>query len=241
MPLKLKHIFGPVLSRRLGNSLGVDLIPFKTCSMDCIYCECGKTTNLTTKRDEYVSTAEVIKELGKYLNSAPELDYITFAGTGEPTLHSGIGAIVDFLKEKYSQYRIALLTNSALLTDKQLVEEIKNIDLIIPSLDAVSEKVFNKINRPAKNIKVNDIINGIISLKKEYRGKLWLEIFIVPGINDTERELIRFNKVLDNINPEKVQLNSLDRPGTEKWIKHAAKSKLNYIASTLNAEVEIID
>jgi wyosine [tRNA(Phe)-imidazoG37] synthetase (radical SAM superfamily) len=238
--MKLKHIFGPVISRRLGKSLGIDLIPFKTCSLDCIYCECGKTNNLTIRRAEYVPTEEVIQELDNYLSTSPDLDYVTFSGSGEPTLHSGIGKIISFLKTNYPDYRIALLTNSTLLSDKDLLEEIKDLDLIIPSLDAVLEKTFSKINRPIASISVEDIINPLINLRDTFQGLIWLEIFIIPGVNDSREEIDKFKEIIKKINPDKIQLNSLDRPGTENWIKKANQSRLEEIARKLGDKVEIV-
>ena len=239
--MQYKHIFGPVPSRRLGISLGVDLVPLKTCSLDCVYCECGKTTKLTTKRKEYVPQKEIIFELNHYLKRQPELDYITFSGSGEPTLHNGIGNIVKFIKRKYPQYTLALLTNTTLLGDKVLQKEIKDIDLILPSLDAVSDETFNKINRPEHSLNNKNIINGIIDFSKNYKGKIWLEIFIIPGLNDTEEELKLFKKILNEINPEMIQLNSIDRPSTETWVKKATKENLmrikNYLSPSLPVEI----
>ncbi len=231
--MKLKYIFGPVLSRRLGKSLGIDLIPYKTCPLDCIYCECGKTDNLTIERKEYVPTEEVIEELDGYLKNQPDIDYITFAGSGEPTLHKEISKIIDFIKSNYPEYKIALITNAILFPDSSVIEEIKKVDLIIPSLDAISQSVFEKINRPASNIKSSDIIKGLKNLRKEYNGELWLEIFIVPGINDTADELQLFRDTIEVISPDKIQINSLDRPGTEDWVNKSKKSELSKIRAFL--------
>lgn len=238
--MKLKYIFGPVISRRLGRSLGIDLIPFKTCSLDCIYCECGRTNSLTRERKEYVPTDEVINELNNYLSTLPELDYLTFSGSGEPTLHSGIGKIINFLKDNYPQYKVALLTNGTLFTDKNVIAEVKRADLIVPSLDGVSEEVFSKINRPVNNITSQEIISGLENLRKEYRGEIWLEIFIVPGINDKEKELRLFKEAIARIRPDKVQLNTLDRPGTEAWVRPVPEEKLRSITGFLGDKVEIV-
>ena len=142
--MKFKHLFGPVPSRRLGVSLGIDLVPYKTCTLDCVYCECGKTTNLTLERREYVPTDEILSELNEYLKNSPDPDYITFSGSGEPTLHCGIGEIINFLKQNYQEYKVAVLTNGTLLYRKEVRDEVKNADLIIPSIDCVSGEVFKK-------------------------------------------------------------------------------------------------
>lgn len=243
--MKLRYIFGPILSRRLGVSLGIDLIPYKTCSLDCVYCECGKTTQLINKREEFIASEEVINELNGYLKANPKLDYITFAGSGEPTLYKDIGKIIRFIKNKYPQYKIALITNSTLLKQEDLLNDIKEIDLLIPSLDAVSEIAFKKINRPSINISVDDILEGIMNLRKYYKGKVWLEIFIVPGINDNEEEINNFIKIIKKIKVEKVQLNTLDRAGTEKWVDNLCRKDLEEIArrfkeNIFDAKIEIL-
>ena len=146
--MKYKHLFGPVPSRRLGLSLGIDPIPYKTCSFDCVYCECGATTKLTAARKEYIPVDEIISELDSFLSSNPTLDYITFSGSGEPTLNIGIGRVISYLKKNFSQYKIAVLTNSSLFSDPEVREELLLADVIMPSLDAVSENVFQKITDP---------------------------------------------------------------------------------------------
>ncbi len=213
-----KYLFGPVPSRRLGISLGIDLVPSKVCSMNCIYCEVGKTTRLTDQRLQYVPVDKVISELRDYLTPEPKLDYITFSGAGEPTLNSGIGDVIKFLKLEFPQYKLALLTNSTLLTILDIHQELLPLDVIIPSLDAVSENIFQKINRPVAGIKAQDIIEGLIKFNKQFTGELWLEIFIVPGINDADDEIRKFKHIITRIKPDKVQLNTLDRPGTEPWV-----------------------
>ncbi len=234
------YLFGPVPSRRLGISLGVDLVPHKTCSLNCIYCECGRTTNLTLARKEYVPTESVLAELKTFLAPKPSLDYITFSGAGEPTLHAGIGEIVTFLKTNFSDYKIALLTNGTLFGQPGLIEEVKAIDLILPSLDAASDLIFKKLNRPFHELKIDKIIDGLIQLRKKFTGQIWLEVFFVPGLNDTEEELRQLKTAIQQIKPDRVQLNTLDRPGTVAWVKPATKILLENIAQKLNGNAEII-
>ncbi len=224
--MKYKHLFGPVPSRRLGLSLGIDPIPYKTCSFDCVYCECGATTNLTSTRKEYIPVDEIISELDSFLSNNPTLDYITFSGSGEPTLNIGIERIITFLKKKFPQYKIAVLTNSSLFSNPEVRKELLLADVIMPSLDAVSYNISQKINRPVKGIRPVDIIQGLISFRREFPGKIWLEIFIIPGINDTDEEIEKFHAVLKKINPDLIQLNSIDRPGTENWVVPADEETL---------------
>ncbi|MGV8123733.1 MAG: radical SAM protein [Candidatus Xenobiia bacterium LiM19] len=218
-------------------SLGIDMVPYKTCTLNCVYCECGATTALTFKRDEYAPTDEILAELDDYLKSDPPLDYITFSGSGEPTLHNGIGRIMDFLKGTHPRYRVAVLTNGTLLHDSRLREEIISADLVMPSLDAVSEEVFRKVNRPHEAVPLDSMIEGLTAFREDFSGALWLEIFIVPGINDSDSELQMIKKALGRIKPDKVQINTLDRPGAESWVMSAGKSELKRIASLLNGEV----
>ncbi len=221
-----KHIFGPVPSRRLGVSLGVDLMLQKTCTLDCVYCECGKTTHLTLNKKQYVPVDEIKKELSRFLANGPKLDHITFSGSGEPTLHSGIGEIISFVKSGYPQYKIALLTNGSLLYQPEVTESILDVDIAIVSLDAVSETIFNKINRPHPKLEASRIVEGLISFRERFINQYWIELFIVPGINDGINEMKKIQKTLRLINPDKVQLNTLDRPGTENWVVPAHSNML---------------
>lgn len=208
----MKYIFGPVFSRRLGFSLGVDLVPYKVCSMDCLYCEVGATTEKTLERAEYVPLDGVKRELSQFLSSSPEVDYITFSGYGEPTLFSKLGELVNWLKENYSNYKLALLTNSSLLERNDVLNEVKGIDVVLPSLDAVSQPVFEKLNRPVPGLKVESIVKGIERLLKETECKVWVETLFVKGINDSEEEVEKLGEVIHRLSPHKWQLNTVARP-----------------------------
>ena len=227
--MNYKHLFGPVVSRRLGISLGVDLIPYKYCPLNCVYCEVQRTTHLTTERSEFFPLEEILAELETFLNTNPQLDYITFSGAGEPTLYSKIGEIIAFIKTKYPQYKLALITNSILLNNAELRKDILICDLILPSLDAVSQDAFEKINRPVPGLLATDIIKGLIALRQEYSGSLLLEVFIVPGINDNDAELSLLAQAIEEIKPDEVQINSLDRPGTEAWVVAADSDTLKHV------------
>jgi len=237
----MKYLFGPVNSRRLGISLGIDIVPFKTCSLNCVYCECGATTRLTAEPAEYVPTREVIAELDAYLSTRPALDSVTFSGCGEPTLHSGIGEIISFLKAAYPEYRVVILTNGTLLSRADVRESILCADIVVPSLDAAGEDAFEKINGPAPGISAAGVIEGLAAFRKEYSGKLFLEIFIVPGINDGRDEIEKIVQALPRIRPDRIQLNTLDRPGTDRGLRPTSRGELEGIASLLGGyEVEIV-
>ncbi|MFC1828790.1 radical SAM protein [Thermodesulfobacteriota bacterium] len=236
-----EHIFGPVPSRRLGMSLGVDLVPHKTCTLDCIYCECGKTTCLTIQRKEYVPTARVESELDAVLSSGPNLDFITFSGSGEPTLHSGIAEVIGFIKRRHPMYRVALLTNGTLLNDPGVREEIHEADLVKVSVDAVSQENFYRLNRPHPGLDLSSTLDGINIFRKHFEGRLWVEIFLLPGFNDSESELFKLKQVLNSIVPDKIQLNTLDRPGVDGRVKPLDRKALKEIAAYLNDAAIIQD
>jgi len=237
---KYRYIFGPVLSRRLGLSLGVDLIEPKTCSLNCIYCECGATNRLTIERKEYVPADAVIEELRDFLSKGEDLDYVTFSGSGEPTLNTGIGKIIRFLKSEFPRYKVAILTNGTLFSDESLVADVLDADLIIPSLDAVSEEVFKRLNRPHKDLKIESIVEGLKNLRKRYSGQIFLEIFIVPGLNDTDEEIDKLADIAREIKPDKIQLNSLDRPPAVPRVKKADYSALLRLSLKFDPVAEII-
>jgi len=222
-------------------SLGVDLVPHKVCSLNCIYCECGRTTDLTLKRKEYISYIEVVKELKHYFSNNPAPDYITFSGAGEPTLNSRFGDVLTFIKSNYPDIPVAVLTNGTLFYQKQVRKEILDADLVLPSLDATSDLSFRKINRPFHKLKINEYIQGLVDFRKEYRGKIWLEVLILPGYNDNEAELHLLKEAIEKIKPERIQLNTLDRPGTIAGLKAASKDKLQEIVDFWGLDnVEII-
>lgn len=214
----MKYIFGPVNSRRLGISLGIDLVPFKVCTLNCVYCECGATTDLLSDQDIFAPIDEVIRELDSFLAGRPKLDVLTFSGSGEPTLHRQIGTVIKYIKDTYPEYAVAVLTNGTLLWSEDVREALYPADIVIPSLDAVSEDVFKSIGRPAPGITAEKTVQGLVEFSRKYQGTLILEVFIVPGINDSQDELEKIKQVCIDIHPAKVQLNSIDRPGTEDWV-----------------------
>ena len=235
------HIFGPVPSRRLGISLGIDLVTHKICSMDCIYCECGKTTELTLDQKEYVLFKDVIKELDHFLEHHPDPDYITFSGSGEPTLNPVLGDVIDHIRAKRPHINIAVLTNSTLIRNPSVWQALLKADLVLPSLDAVSKKAFSRINRPHKGIDGKEIARGIEAFAKEFKGKIWLEVMILPEINDGLADLTDLKEAIYRINPDRLQLNTLDRPGTMTDIKPASKADLERVAAILDfPDTEII-
>ena len=221
-----KYLFGPVPSRRLGMSLGVDLVPKKVCSLDCVYCEVGKTTKLTLERKEYIKVDRVKEDLTNYFNNNPDPDYITFSGSGEPTLNVFIDEILQFIKENKPNVPVAVLTNGTLLHDSNVRATLLKADLVLPSLDAATEEVFNKINRPAEGLNVDTCIQALIDFRKEFKGTMWLEIFILPGYNDSKNELAELKKAILKIQPDSVQLNTLDRPGTVSNLRGATREEL---------------
>ncbi len=224
-----KYLFGPVPSRRLGMSLGVDLVPKKVCSLNCVYCEVGHTTKLTTERKEYVLYDKVTIELAHYFANNPDPDYITFSGAGEPTLNSKLGDVLQFIKQEKPDIPIAVLSNGTLFYDKKVRDELMDANVVLPSIDAATEVTFQKINRPPPQLTVDKYIQGLIDFRNEYSGQIWLEVFIVPGYNDNMNDLKALKRAFNNINPDHIQLNTLDRPGTVADIHAATHEDLNKI------------
>jgi len=235
-----KYLFGPVPSRRLGMSLGVDLVPHKVCSLNCVYCECGRTTKLTTQRSEYIPYNEVVREIGHYLKHNPEPDYFTFSGSGEPTLNSRIGDVLHFIKAN-SRVPVAVLTNGTLFYDEAVRAELLEADVVLPSLDAAEELAFRKINRPWHKLNIPEYIQGLVDFRKEYAGKIWLEVLIIPGLNDMEENLLALKEAFLKIQPDEIQLNTLDRPGAVGNIRAATRKELQDIVNFWNLpQVKII-
>lgn len=224
----VKHVFGPVASRRLGISLGIDIIPYKTCTLDCIYCECGKTTDLTIQRKHYTDPQIVLAEIKEIIATQKHIEYITFSGSGEPTLNKDTGKIIHGIKAMTS-IPIAVLTNGTLFYLKEVRDEIIAADVVLPSLDAVTLGVFSRINRPHPQLDIDSIIQGLVDFRREFKGEVWLEVFIAKDINDNDEELAKLYRTAKKIQPHRVQLNSLDRPPTVEGIQPADMETLERI------------
>mgnify|MGYP000256495841 CR=1 FL=1 len=236
--ISVRHIFGPVPSRRLGPSLGVDVIPFKTCSFDCVYCQLGRTTCKTTTRDSFVDIEELLAELKRVLPGV-KANYITFSGSGEPTLNLDLGRLIGKVKELTS-IPVAVLTNSSLLGYPEVRKELLDADLVIPSLDAASQEVFERINRPYPGLKISEIIAGIEAFSLDFKGKFWVEVMVVKGMNDDEMELARISSILRGINAEKIQLNTVERPPAESFAKPLTEDEMERVKHYFDERAEII-
>lgn len=229
-----EYIFGPVPSRRLGRSLGVDLIPYKTCTYDCVYCQVGRTTQKTVIRKSWVNIDEIISELKKKLSANP--DFITLSGSGEPTLSSDCGKLIKRIKQ-ITSVPVAVITNGSLLFMPEVRSELLNADVVMPTLAAGDEETFKKINRPAGEITFDKMLDGLISFRREFKGKYWLEVFIVAGLNDSDEEIEKIARCVEKIQPDEVQLNTVTRPPAEK-VFAVSNERMRQIAKKIkNAEV----
>ncbi len=228
----MRYTFGPVLSRRLGLSMGVDLLPLKTCSMDCCYCEIGSTTCLTMRGDRYVPEEAVRQDIARI--SDIDFDYLTFAGSGEPTLHSRLGDIIRAAR-KHIDRPIAVITNSSLLMEKQVRDEIAQADLVLPSLDAASQEMFERINRPVKGLRIEDIIDGLKAFRAEFGGEIWLEVMLVKDLNEREAPVIAM--AAEEIEPDRIQLNTVVRPPAEPVMPLSRKEMFEMLRIFNGAEI----
>ena len=223
--------------------MGVSLSPDKICDLDCIYCQWGSVGKTVLERKEYAKVDEIISELKSWMQKNPrqskELKFVTLSGLGEPTLNTRIGELIDRVKE-VTGLEIAVITNSTLLGDPLVRKELLKVDLIVPSLDAVDPKIFARIDRPNPGIKLNEIIDGLVALRKEFSGKIWLEIMLVAGVNDDSEHIGGLKKAIQRINPDKIQLNSPVRSTAEKNIFPVEKAKLEKIKEILGYQAEII-
>src|SRR3989338_1145764 len=239
----MKYIYGPVKSRRLGLSLGITLTPYKICSFNCVYCQLGRTTLQAYERKEYIPVQEMVNELKSWFfhnaQQAKNLNYITLSGAGEPTLNIKIGEIIAEIK-KITVLPIAVITNASLLSVPSVRKELCNADLIVPSLDSVDPASFIKIDRPKEEIKIEGIIDGLVNLRKEFKGKIWLEVMLVKGINDDLGQVRKLKEIIDKINPDKVQLNSPVRSTAEPQVQAVDKKRIEKIKEILGERCEII-
>lgn len=235
----MKYIFGPVPSRRFGLSLGIDIITRgkKYCTLDCTYCQIGRTANLTLKRKKYVAVKPVLDELKKVLESKIKIDSLTFSGSGEPTLNSNIGKMISEIK-KLAKIPVVVITNGTMLNRQDVQNDLLKADVVAPSLDTILS--FNKINRPHKSLNIKKIIDGLVRFRKIYRGVIWLEVMLVKNVNDSESEIAAIKKAIKKIKPDKIHLNTVVRPPAEIYAKPIEYEKLLKIKKYFGKNCEII-
>ncbi len=214
-----KYIFGPVPSRRLGNSLGINPIPLKTCNYSCVYCQLGKTSDLKNEIKEYFPLEEIKAELLEFFQNVRNLpDYITIVGEGEPLLYSKLGELINFIKSNFLP-PVALITNGSLLYVDSVRKSVKEVDVILPTVDTVISETFKKINRPHKEIKLENVLEGLIKTREEIEGDFWAEIMLVKGLNDSEEEIKALSEYFKKLEPHRIFINIPVRPPADSWVK----------------------
>ncbi len=238
--MSMGFIFGPVPSRRLGLSLGINIIPFKTCSYNCIYCEVGKTTDLTIERKSFFNIEDIKKEFRETIDKAGHIDFVTFSGSGEPTLNKDLGELIRFVKS-FKKYKTAVLTNGSLLFKEDVRADLLEADVVIPSLDSVVEKSFKKINMPHKDLSIQKITEGIIQFSKEFKNEIWLEILFVKGVNDSKGDIDALCEVLKQIKPDRIQIGTVDRPPAYTTAKKLSNKEMMDIYVYMSSKVGSID
>jgi wyosine [tRNA(Phe)-imidazoG37] synthetase (radical SAM superfamily) len=240
MTRKFRYLYGPVPSRRLGRSLGIDLVPHKICTYDCIYCQIGKTTKKTLLRREYVPVKEVLEEVKTFLlEGSSSIDYLSLSGSGEPTLHSKIHSIIQGMKE-ITPIPVAVITNGSLQYEQEVREDLLQADILLPSLDAVSPEVFRKINRSHKKLSIERVIEGMVEFRKIYKGQIWLEILFCKGVNDGQDELLKMKSAIDRIQPDRIHLNTVVRPPSEEWVVPLSQMEMEEIRAFFGEKASII-
>ena len=235
----MQYVYGPVPSRRLGRSLGIDLVPFKTCSYDCIYCQLGRTTNKTTELKEYVPVDGVLDELASSLSLAPAPDFIGLAGSGEPTLHARIGDLIAGIK-RMTNIPVAVLTNGSMLWVPEVRAGLEQADLVLPSLDAGDPRSFERVNRPHRDISFDRMTEGLIAFAEGFRGTIWLEVFVLAGITDLPGGIGRIAAIARRISPARVQLNTVSRPPAEDDARAVPAETLDQLRRLFPGGSEVI-
>lgn len=238
MNCDFKHVFGPVPSRRLGRSLGIDLVPFKTCSYDCIYCQLGKTTDKTVERREYVPLNAVLSELRRKLEQCRP-DYITLSGSGEPTLYAPIGKLIRGIKTR-TKIPVAVLTNGSLLWDRDVQDALLSADVVVPSLDAGDDAAFQHVNRPHPSISFDRMVGGLVEFRKRYSKTVWLEVFLLGGITAIKTEVTKIAKITKHIRPDRIQLNTVTRPPAEDFAFPVSCKRMNHFCRAFGGKAEVI-
>lgn len=227
-----KYLFGPVPSRRLGKSLGISPIPFKTCNYSCVYCQLGRTDNISNERVEFFLVSEIIDELKSFLMTATDFDIVTIVGEGEPTLYLKLGELIRKIK-KLTNKPVAVITNGSLLANRQVREELLYADIVLPSLDAYDEKSFKSINRPYGSIEFKKVIEGYKMFSKEYEGQVWIEVMLIRDVNDSKCHIEKIHDILNTIKYDKLYINTPVRPPSEDYVKEVTSEVMDLAVDIL--------
>ena len=230
-------VYGPVPSRRLGRSLGVDLVPLKTCTYDCVYCQLGRTTRKAVRRQRWVDPSDVVAQVRARLESEP--DVIALAGSGEPTLHAGIGDVIAGIKQ-LTNVPVAVITNGSLLSRPAVRRGLADADIVLPSLDAPDDGLFQIVNRPHKALRFADVLGGMIAFRQGYRGQMWLEVMLLAGVTAMVAEVERLAELAARISPDRIQLNTAVRPPAESFVAPVTEGSLQEFAGLFTPHAEVI-
>lgn len=232
------YVYGPVPSRRLGLSLGISVVPYKTCTLDCVYCQCGLTTRKTLARESFFPVEEVLAQVRDAVSRA-KVEYLTFSGEGEPTLNRDLGRLIRGLKKEH-RIPVAVITNSTLLTDSAVRRDLYAADLVVPSLDAADQRTFARVDRGHRDLKIDDIIAGLATFRRYYKGRMWLEIMLVKDRNDSVDHLVKLCQAAHRIRPDKVHLNTVVRPPAEKSARALSSDDLEQVRMLFGPRAEIV-
>lgn len=237
----MKYVFGPVPSRRLGRSLGVDPIPLKTCNWNCVYCQLGRTKPLTNERKNYLAPEEIVAQVKSSLAAHPpgDIDWVTFVGSGEPALHTSLGRMIREVKI-LTELPVAVITNGSLLYLPEIRKELAEADAVMPSLDAGTPELYRKINRPHPDITFERLLNGLVAFRHEYTGRLWIETMLLHELNDTEPALADLAGALRRIEPDEVHINLPVRPPAETWVRPPNEKRLMQALEILGYTAHIV-
>ena len=217
----------------------MDLVPYKVCTFNCIYCQVGRTTRHTAERAAFVPVNDVIGEVREKLAIGARPDYVTLSGSGEPTLHSGLAEVIAGIK-KLTEVPVAILTNGSLLSDPDVRKACALADVVLPSLDAGDEEQFQRINRPCAGFTLEDLVAGMAAFREEYGGEIWLELFLIKGINDDEHSAANLNRLIARIRPDRVQLNTAVRPTAEADAKALSPEEMDHLCERFGPKAEVI-
>jgi wyosine [tRNA(Phe)-imidazoG37] synthetase (radical SAM superfamily) len=234
-----KYLFGPVPSRRFGRSLGVDLTPYKTCSLDCVFCQLGRTTKKTVNRQEYVPTDSVLAELGEWLERDGRADYITLSGSGEPTLHSGFGKVLEFIRSK-TTIPAVLLTNGTMLQSREVREAAACANVVKVSLSAWNQASYGWVNRPHQELQFDQLVKGQKDFRAQFKGQLWMEVFLVGGMNSMPSDVSKIADHAKEIGPDRIQLNTAVRPPAEDFATALSEDRMQALPPLFDPPAEII-